>query len=279
MILDIDKKNESIIFSWREEEFDQLLKSCNFDDGVQLSLKYLVDKKLKILEAGCGAGRVVKYLYDHGFKDVCGIEMNGDAVSFLNSRYPELNVVAGNILMMPYQKNTFDVVLSYGVVEHFPAGPEMALAALFEVVKPGGVAIITVPSFNILRRISYYISLCDFRRYNWLRKLWKKNLLKRNGFCNGLYIDPQFGNFFEYRFTKKQFEYYLNNAGFQIIESKPIAHIDGLFHSFARRFVSFKNWEFKVSKFGRLLNKLFLYVPFLHNHMHACVVKKNIKFL
>lgn len=265
----------STIFSWRAEEFDQLLAVRGKNDDIQLTLKYVNNTNAKILEAGCGTGCVVKYLYDLGFKNISGIEINKTTVNEISFRHPELDIIVGDILAMPYEQASFDVVLSYGVVEHFPVvGPSIPLKALFDVLRPGGIAIITVPSFNMLRRISYMLNLCDVRKWNWLRKHFNKSLFKRNGKVHGWYIDPQFGAFFEYRFTKRQFEQLCINAGFEIIESVPISHIDGLFHSFARPLVTFKNWFFSVSKAGKFLNALFLLIPFFHNHMHACVLRK-----
>jgi 2-polyprenyl-3-methyl-5-hydroxy-6-metoxy-1,4-benzoquinol methylase len=91
---------KSIVFKWKPEEFDFLLKSCEFGDDVKITLKYLRDKNAKILEAGCGSGRVVKYLHDRGFTNVHGIEIDKEAVDFQNTFFPELNVKHANVLAM-----------------------------------------------------------------------------------------------------------------------------------------------------------------------------------
>ena len=268
-------EHKSIVFSWRHEDFKNLLKSCDNDDEVQISLDYLHDKNAKILEAGCGLGRVVKYLHDKGFTHVSGIELNTDAVTYLNSYFPELDIIQGDILNLPYPKESFDVVLSYGVIEHFQQGPQEPLLALYHVLKPGGMAIITVPSFNIVRRISYFLRFFDIRKYPAIRKFFGKKPLVRNKKRFSYYIDPQIGDFFEYRFTPHQFEKLCTKAGFSIVASKPIAHIDGLFHSFGPPLVYFKDWSFSLSWLGNALNKLFSLIPFFHNHMHLCVLKKE----
>lgn len=43
---------KSVIFTWKNEDFEQLLKTCDVDDEVQVTLQYLPSKKAKILEAG-----------------------------------------------------------------------------------------------------------------------------------------------------------------------------------------------------------------------------------
>jgi SAM-dependent methyltransferase len=273
-MLEQENKGNSTVFKWNPQEVDFLLKSCKKDDGILISLKYLKDKNAKILEAGCGLGRVVKYLSDLGFKNVYGVEIDKDSVCFLNQNFPELNVVCADLLQLPYPKESFDVVLSYGVIEHFPGGPDAPLKAMYDVLKPGGIAVITVPSFNFLRRWQYRLSFLDIRKINFIRKFFGKKLLYRNRKKYSYFIDPQYGNFFEFRFTPRQYENICRKAGFKIIESAPISHIDGFFHTFGSRFVTFKDWEFKVSRTARVLNWLLSKIPFLHNHMHVCVVKK-----
>lgn len=88
-------------------------------------------------------------------------------------------------------------------------------------------------------------------------------------------IYPVFGDFYEYRFTKKEFENAFIRTGFRIVESIPIAHLDGIYHEFGRLFISFHNWEFYPNIMGKCLNTLLSKVPFCHNHMHLCVVTKE----
>lgn len=272
----IKESNKSVTFGWDEKDFDALLRVCLKDEGLKVSLEYLQNKESLILEAGCGLGRVVKYLHDLEFKNVHGIEINKDSVEFINKNFPELNVVHGDILNMPYKKNSFDFVLSYGVVEHFIAGPDLPMKSIFNVLKPGGIAVITVPSFNLLRRLKYRFQFLDLRKNSLIRRILGKNKINKNGKKNSYYVEPQYGKFFEYRFTPKQFKYICKDAGFKIIKNLPIAHIDGLYHELGKTFVTFNNWEFKISKLGRFINFLFKKISFFHNHMHLCVLKKEI---
>ena len=273
--MDIQKeKVVSTVFSWEQEDFKALLESCKKDRAIKITLDYLKNKNVSVLEAGCGLGRVVKYLSDLGFKNVSGVEINKDPVNYLNNLYPELNIINGDILNLPYKNNFFDVVLSYGVVEHFIDGPDEAMKSIFNVLKSGGIAIITVPSFNLLRRLKYNLSFLDLRKNYFVRKIFGKKLLNKNGKKDSYYIEPQYGRFFEYRFTPRQFELICKKAGFEIIKSVPFAHIDGLFHSVSRYLVSFSNWKFKVTNIGKSINFLFKKIPFFHNHMHLCVLKK-----
>ncbi|MFH1352767.1 MAG: class I SAM-dependent methyltransferase [bacterium] len=282
--------SESIEFEWDFDAFQFQLESCKYDDAVQVSLNYMTDKNLKILEAGSGSGRVVKYFSDLGYKNVYGIELNKEIVHTLNRKYPELKVIQGSILKMPYEKNRFDIVVSYGLVEHFPKGLKGPLLSLFNVLKPGGTAIITVPSFNHLRQFKLYIDkyfrfLC-LRKNNFIRKLLRKKLLptKRNvvGYRGYMYyVYPQFGDFLEYRLKPREFEDICKSTGFELLESIPISHIDGLYHEATHNFRKYllkfdATYCFEISKPARYLNELLKKKKFFHNHMHACVLKKPL---
>lgn len=256
--------NSSVEFKWNPNEFYELLDVCNRDDGVQNSLRYLTDNSLKILEAGCGSGRVVKYLYDRGFRNVYGIELNNDAVVNINKQFPELDIIQGDLLKLPNDKNDFDRVLSYGVVEHFPNGMLDPLKSIYRILKPGGIAIITVPSMNFLRLLFPHSK--ESKRFK------------------GFYPFPNMKNFFEYRLTPQAFVTQCKSVGFEIIESIPICHMDGVYHLFcrflvcrlfaSRILVRFSHWKFHPTYLGKLLNNSLSHFPFVHNHMHCCIVKK-----
>jgi SAM-dependent methyltransferase len=273
----------SIEFTWDIDEFAFLLAACHHDDAVQLSLKYMTDKDMRVLEAGSGSGRVVKYFHDLGYRHVTGIELNREIVDILHRRFPELDIIQGNILAMPFTDRVFDLVVSYGVVEHFQQGLEAPLRQLYRVLKPGGLGVITVPSFNEIRRaklvLSKHLGFLYLPENNLVRRFLGREPLprKRNGEGFLHYVYPQFGEFFEYRLKPNEFEEVCRRAGFEIIESLPVGHIDGLFHEsgrmFRRFFLSFENWSFSVSRPAFWLNELLKRRSFFHNHMHACVVR------
>ena len=252
-------------FKWVSKDFDLMYETCASDDAVRLTIKYIPSKLARVLEAGSGTGRVVKYLYDKGYKKVEGIELNRAAVKSFNKKFPKIKVIQGDILKMPYKSASFDLIASYGVVEHFIPGLEGPLEAFRKSLKKGGILIASVPSMNIIRRIVYYID-----------QLLDKTKFHVSGARNKgrYYIHPQFGPFFEYRLTPKEFISAAKKAGFSIVESVPIYHMDGLYHIFGEKLVKYIDYNFYPTVFGDLVNKVLWKIPFAHNHMHMLILRK-----
>lgn len=283
-------QSASVVFSWSSEDFQCALESCDRDECTRYILKYLAQSG-KTIEAGCGLGRFVKYLSDRGY-DIEGLELSAETIRIVREKAPHLKLVQADVCSMPYQTDSIDGIISLGVVEHFPLGPSEPLKEMHRVLKPRGIAVITVPSLNLIRRAKRYLRIHEMRqllsptcmvgRSSIIRGLLGRfsgrkteNVsYNRNGrFPYAVY--PILGDFLEYRFTKKQFEAVLVECGYTIVESVPIGHMDGICQDFGKLFVTFRNWEFFPNIMGRVLNRLLSKIAFCHNHMHLCVVRKD----
>ena len=64
-------------------------------------------------------------------------------------------------------------------------------------------------------------------------------------------------------------------AGFKILESLPIAHLDGMYHDKLAT-IKFRNNRFIPSKKCLELNEKYKKIPFFHNHMHLLIIKKDL---
>jgi SAM-dependent methyltransferase len=270
----------STIFTWKLETFDDLLASCESDPLLPYIHRYF-HRPGPVLEAGCGAGRFVKYLHDRGF-DCRGVEYNSETVQNVKAKWPELQVVHGDVLNMPYEDDVFDGVLAIGLIEHFEEGPEGVLAEIRRVLRPDGTGLITVPSLNVWRRLKGpFCGVTHMPRANPLlrrvfgkrrQRRWGWNLYKRR---YRYHVYPEWGEFYEYRLSPRQFEQALESAGFEVLDSQPIHQVDGLYHEFGRLFVRYERCRFIVYPHGRVLNWMLSQIPFFHNHMHLCVVRKG----
>lgn len=110
---------------------------------------YDVKKKVKrILDAGCGNGRHVVLFSKLGY-DVYGMDISREAVEVANSWLTKEGLTAhlkvGDVEKLPFKDKFFDVVISYGVLDHvrFPKAKK-AVNEIKRVLKDGGYLYITL---------------------------------------------------------------------------------------------------------------------------------------
>lgn len=161
----------------------------------------LFDKDDRILEAGCGAARIVVSLFYSGFRNIEGIDNGENVIGRVKEIFPDLPIKQGDVLDIDKPDNYYQGYISLGVMEHSIEGPEPFLKEAYRVLQKGGYALISVPFINPIRKI--------------------KNTLG----CFNKDI-PQGFSFYQYAFQKTEFSQLLNNTGFSIIGC---TGVDGLF--------------------------------------------------
>ncbi|OPX25693.1 MAG: hypothetical protein B1H05_03480, partial [Candidatus Cloacimonas sp. 4484_140] len=107
---------------------------------------------VKILEAGCGLGGWVIYLKERGY-DILGLEYETFIIERSKQYDPEIPIIKGDINALDFPNDYFDSYISLGVIEHFEEGPQKALSEAYRVLKPNGLAFITVPYLTVLRKL------------------------------------------------------------------------------------------------------------------------------
>ena len=90
----------------------------------------------RALEVGCGPGHITKMMADTGAK-VTGVDLAPGMVKVARELYPHIEFQEANVEHLPFDADTFDVVLVNFAIHHF-ARPEKACADIRRVLKPGG---------------------------------------------------------------------------------------------------------------------------------------------
>jgi len=91
----------------------------------------------KILEAGCGAGRILRYYADKGY-DIVGIDFIDGAIKKLKKTDPSLNVETGNITDLKYNDKSFKYVLAFGLYHNLHHDLDKAIKETYRILESRG---------------------------------------------------------------------------------------------------------------------------------------------
>ena len=107
------------------------------------------DKRLSILDAGCGTGAVMGYLQDYGVPT--GVDLSPEALRFCSSRQMP-RICQASITGLPFSDETFDLITSFDVLsEAGPVKDEQGLDEFLRVLKAGGHLLLRLPAYSWLR--------------------------------------------------------------------------------------------------------------------------------
>jgi SAM-dependent methyltransferase len=104
-----------------------------------------ITKSDKILEAGCGAGRVYFHYKNKSF-DIKGIEYSKNAVKNILTKDKNAEVIEGSITELPYKNNSFDTILAFGLYHNFENEKDIqkSFDETYRVLKHGGKLVASV---------------------------------------------------------------------------------------------------------------------------------------
>ena len=112
------------------------------------------------LEAGCGLGQWVFYAEKLGCQSI-GLDFTVNTLRLVQRyaarRNSKSTFVLGDIQNLPFESESFDCVLSFGVIEHF-VDPSSILREMYRVTKPSGKVLITTPNLYCSHTFSRPIS-------------------------------------------------------------------------------------------------------------------------
>lgn len=118
----------------------------------------------------CGAGTGIFASEMTGSCDILALDDFEESLALLRIRLGENHVKKASCNALPLGENSVDVLTALDVIEHVQCD-KVAMGEFLRVLKPGGIAIITVPALMALWS-DWDVTLRHFRRYT------KKSLLK-----------------------------------------------------------------------------------------------------
>jgi len=206
-----------------------------------------------VLEAGCGRGRYVCALQARGYQ-IEGIDYSAETIDNIDKVDSALPVRYGNIFAIDRPDGFYSAYISIGVLEHNFDGPEAGLTEAYRVLRPGGIALISVPYLNWPRRGLYL----------------RVPQVDTPELPNGL-------RFYQDHLSVEAFSEKLISTGFQIIELYPHTLLGGLVRDWRLGRWLYKNHFFSYRLY-RLVNRTCQRTPLWLrrdlSHMMMFIAKK-----
>jgi SAM-dependent methyltransferase len=223
--------------------------------------KAVKDKTGRILEAGCGAGRILRYYHDRGY-DIVGMDFIDVAIEKLKETDRSLNVEVGDITALSYPDSTFKYVLAFGLYHNLEHGLEKAIRETNRVMEVDGVVCASFRADNIQTRLT-----------DWLA----------NKKANKDGADNSRREFHKMNLTRSEYEQLFTNAGFEIdfissVENMPILYKFQIFRTAEhKKFDENKARAegYRLSWFGqRLQNFLMRFFPNQFCNIYVLIARK-----
>jgi ubiquinone/menaquinone biosynthesis C-methylase UbiE len=124
-------------------------------------VKTLLDKGARVLDVGCGSGKMLAPMSRAGF-DVVGADISRGALLTLASR----KIVQGDARNLPFKDNVFNGAVCYDVLQHLLEGERnAAVREIRRVLAPGGLLFIQVFGQKDMRYGGALVEPDTFRRH------------------------------------------------------------------------------------------------------------------
>jgi SAM-dependent methyltransferase len=203
----------------------------------------------QILNIGVATGATSEMLSNFG--QVMSVEYDTDCYQFTKTIL-KTPILQGSILDLPFEKNSYDLVCAFDVIEHVE-DDQKAVDEMIRVCKSGSYVIVTVPAFMSLWGQHDVINQ-HFRRYtlpeieNLFAKYQNEGTILYKTYFNSLLFPPIFVARNLLRLVPRKSEKNRQNAGsdHSLIEEKsPILKVLETIFEVERKMLR-KNWHFPL---------------------------------
>jgi SAM-dependent methyltransferase len=143
------------------EGFEQVGRTIALDIYAAACTRLDMDRPLRILDFGCGCGRVLRYMAEIApASSIQASDIDREAIAWCEVEFRgevgrgRLNfAVNGDRPPTPFASDTFDLVYAVSVFTHLPEDLQLLwLGELRRVMRPGGTAVLTTQGGALIRR-------------------------------------------------------------------------------------------------------------------------------
>ena len=220
------------------------------------------DRQGKILEAGCGAGRILRYYHNQGV-DIIGIDFIEVAIEKLKQIDSTLKVEVGNITDLRFDNKSFKYILAFGLYHNLEHGLDKAIKETYRALENGGSVCASFRADNIQTKLT-----------DWLTERRANGSSKAGG-----------GQaFHKMNLTRLEFEQAFEKAGFNIDLIAPVENMPILYKFSFFRASNHKRFDeniaraegYRLSWFGQLSqNFLMGFFPDQFCNIYVLIAHKN----
>ena len=213
-----------------------------------------------ILEAGCGAGRILRYFHARGY-DITGVDYIDVAITKLHEADPTLKVETADITRLQFPDACFRYVLAYGLFHNLEYGLDSAVAETLRVLESGGRLSASFRADNIQTRLN-----------DWLAD--RKD--RRSGKVIGTV-------FHKINLTRREFTSLFERAGFVVESVSPVENMPILYKFAFFRASTHKVFDenlartegYRLSSLGQLLqDALMRYLPNQFCNIYVMIARR-----
>jgi 2-polyprenyl-3-methyl-5-hydroxy-6-metoxy-1,4-benzoquinol methylase len=133
-------------------------------------LRTVLTKESRLLELGCGTGRLPTQLFREGVipaENLFGLDQSEVALEQARRAVPGAHFTVGDIYDLKFPREHFNCVMLMEVIEHLES-PDVALKQIAAVIAPGGYLYISFPNFVHLPWLAVRILSEKLNRPNWI---------------------------------------------------------------------------------------------------------------
>lgn len=186
-----------------------LSRTLRFSD--EYKEKYMgafhIDGKKRILEIGCGPGALTQSLARwYPEAEVIGTDRDTAFIEFATLQAPDIKFVEADATALPFEDNSFDVVISNTVQEHIE--PSQFFGEQFRALKPGGICLVLSA-----RRGINITADCIAQQSSFEEKIWERV----EPFCDNLNQEYNVG---QYAMSESELPSTMEKYGFRQVSTE-----------------------------------------------------------
>lgn len=140
-----ERTNETrLLYDTIAATYAEVLPDTRYEAPLDLGLvdhfiAQLPESRSPVLDAGCGTGRMLRYLSARGVSNLVGVDLSPRMISFARKSTPDIPLATADLRSLPYEDCSIGAILCWYAIIH--STPDEVVSVIQEarrVLAPGG---------------------------------------------------------------------------------------------------------------------------------------------